>query len=138
MNRLLLACLVLTPAAASQTWTVTSFGTSCGGTLQATVVQHANGAALRAGVTGADALKPALLVLGHQFATPVSLPGGCELLVDPRVTLHGRTSPNGDARFAFRLPPIVPLTFDLQALVVTLTPAGRIADTTNGLRVAGS
>jgi hypothetical protein len=138
MNRSTLAILVLAAAASAQTYTVSPFGPACGASLQGVVVQPPIGVAMRVAVTGADPFAHAVLVLGPQLPAPVALPGGCDLLVDPRVVLHTRTNGNGDAGFVFRLPPVVPITIDLQALVVRRTPSGRVADTSNGLRVVGT
>ena len=55
-----------------------------------------------------------------------------------RVLLHTRTSPLGTARLGFRLPPVVPITIDLQAVVITRSPTGRVADASNGVRIVGT
>jgi hypothetical protein len=141
MNHLAIAAVAaaaLAAAAAGQTWTVSAFGLPCGATLQAQVLQAANGAAVAAGITAADPLTHAILVIGSQQPAPVALPGGCQLLVHPRLLLHTRTDASGTARVGFRLPPVVPITVDLQALVLTRSPTGRLADASNGVRIVGT
>jgi hypothetical protein len=137
MNHFALAFVALAATAVSQTYTVSTFGAQCGGGLAGAVLQTPLGARMHLGVTNADPWAHAVLVLGHQLPAPVQLPGGCQLLVEQRLVLHARTSGTGDVRFAFRLPPILPLTVDFQALIVTHAPTGRLVDATNGVRVVG-
>jgi len=138
MRTLLIALAATATAASAQTYTLTSFGRPCPGTLQGQVVTTPQGRALRLAVSGAAADELALLVLGHQAATPHPLPNtNCLLLVDPRATMLSMTDAAGNASFATRLPPIVPITIDFQAGTVDFTRVGRAVETTNGIRLVG-
>ena len=134
----LFAALSLAATVTAQTYTLTDFGTQCGGDLHAQVVQATTGVGLRLGVTGAQPHSLAILVIGGPQATPIQLPGSqCQLLVDRRVMLHEVTSATGSARFAFRVPPVLPITFDCQAVIVSFSPTGLVATSTDGVRLNG-
>lgn len=134
----LLCASVLAAAASAQTYTLTSFGTSCGGTLQGQVVSSRQGDVLRLGVAGATPNTIAVLAIGGLATTPHPLPGSnCLLLVDPRGTQISLTDGRGHAQFQLRLPPVVPITVHLQAATVDFTRLGRAVETTNGLRLDG-
>lgn len=132
------AVLCLAATAASQTYTLTDFGTQCGGDLQGQIVTAPGGTGIRLGVTGAHRNTITVLVIGHPQAAPVQLPGSaCLLLVDPRAMLHELTSPSGTAGFGFRLPPIVPITIDFQAVIVGHAASGRVFESTDGVHLVG-
>lgn len=138
MNKFLTAVALFSTAAIAQTYTLTSFGAGCGGTMQGQVVTLPVGHGLRLGLLSNTPNAIAVLVLGHQAATPQPLPGGnCLLLVDPRATQITFTDAQGRAHWNQRIPPVLPITFDMQAATLTLTPTGRVAATSNGLRLDG-
>lgn len=94
--------------------------------------------ALRFGVTNAMPNAIAALVIGHLAPSPIQLPGSqCLLLVDPRHTLLGSTDGQGQASFQLSLPNVAPITIEFQAVVVELTRAGRLAESTDGVRLVG-
>jgi len=139
MKTILLSSL-LAATAAAQTYTVTDFGPQCGGDLHAQIVMgHHTGHDLLFGVTGARANALAVLVLGHHFAAPVQLPGSqCLLLVDPRGTMLTTTTATGTAHFAFHVPPVVPITIDFQAVIVSHSHHhGLVAESSDGVRLTG-
>lgn len=137
--KLLPVAFLLCAAASAQTYTLTQFGPACAGNLQGQVVTLPNGHGLR---LGANQLAPnaiAVLVLGHQASVPTPLPGSnCTLLLDPRVTHLAMTGPRGTASWQQRIPPILPITFDMQVVTLQLTPNGRLAESTNGLTLSGT
>jgi hypothetical protein len=138
MDKLVAAVALLSTVAVAQTYTLTSFGTSCGGTLQGQVVSLPAGHGLRLGLLSNTPNAIAVLVFGHQATTPQPLPGGnCLLLVDPRATQLTFTDAQGRAHWNQRIPPVLPITFDIQAATLTLSPTGRVAATSNGLRLDG-
>lgn len=139
MKLTLIASLLLSVSAAAQTYTLSSFGTQCGGDLQGQVVTAPAGSAMQLGVTGARPNAHAILVIGHQFTTPVPLPGSqCLLLVDPRGTMLTTTTATGTAHFVFHVPPVVPITIDFQAVIVSHSHHhGLVAESTDGVRLTG-
>ena len=137
MKNLLIASLLLAATTTAQTYTVTNFGTPCGATLQGQVMTTPAGSAIHLGVTGAHPGALAFLVIGHPQAAPVPLPGSpCFLLVDPRLVLHTVTTATGSARFGFRIPPVLPITIDFQAVIARHT-THLVAESTNGVRLHG-
>ena len=134
----LLAALSLAATITAQTYTLTDLGTQCGGDLQGQIVTAPAGIGLRLGVTGAAPRALALLVLGGPLPAPVQLPGSqCLLLVERRHVLWDVTSLTGSARFAFRLPPVLPITFDCQAVILDRSPTGFVATSTDVVRLTG-
>lgn len=134
-----LAASLLSLSAVAQTYTLTDFGTQCGGDLHGQIVQAPAGNGLRLGVTGARPNTHAVLVAGHMAPTPLQLPGSqCLLLVNPRFTMFGMTDAQGRAHFGFRLPPVVPITVDFQVVLFGISPTqGRVAVSTDGIELVG-
>jgi len=134
----LFAALSLAATITAQTYTLTDFGTQCGGDLQGQIVTAPAGVGLRLLVTGAAPRALALLVIGSPQPAPVQLPGStCLLLVERRHVLWDATTLTGSVRFAFRLPSAVPITFDCQAVILDRTPTGFVATSTDCVRVTG-
>ncbi|MBL8723745.1 MAG: hypothetical protein JNK49_06840 [Planctomycetes bacterium] len=137
MRSLLISALLAVPAVA-QTWTLSDFGRPCGGDLSGQVVASPRGVGLRFAVTGATPNAVAVLALGQLAPTPIQLPGSqCLLLVDPRHTLFATTDAQGQAGFQLSLPNIAPISIEFQAVVIELTRAGRLAESTDGVRLVG-
>ncbi len=137
MRTLLLSALLASPIAA-QTWTLSDFGRPCGGDLAGQVLATPRGVALRFAVSGAMPNAIAVLAVGHLAPAPIQLPGSqCLLLVDPRHTFLGTTDGQGQASFQMSLPNVAPITLEFQAVVVELTRAGRLAESTDGVRLVG-
>jgi hypothetical protein len=133
-----IAALSLTAALTAQTYTLTDIGTQCGGDLHGQVVTLTSGVGLRLGVTGAQPHAFALQVIGGTQTTPIQLPGSqCQLIVDPRVMQTEVTSPTGTAAFHFRVPPVLPITFDCQAVIIGFSTTGLVATSTDGVRLTG-
>lgn len=138
MKNTLFAALSLAATITAQTYTLTDLGTQCGGDLQGQVVTAPAGVVLRLLVTGAAPRALALLVIGAPQQAPVQLPGSqCLLLVERRVVLYEATTLTGSARFAFRVPPVLPITFDCQAVILDRTPTGPVVTSTDGVRLTG-
>ena len=138
MKNTLFAALSLAATITAQTYTLTDLGTQCGGDLLGQVITAPVGVVLRLGVTGAAPGALALLVIGSPQPAPVQLPGSqCLLLVERRVVLYEVTTLTGSARFAFRVPPVLPITFDCQAVILDRTPTGPVATSTDVVRLTG-
>ena len=136
----LLATATATATAAAQTYTLSDFGSQCGGDLHGQVLtSHHTGTDLLLGITGAAPQALAILVIGHHAATPIHLPGSqCLLLVDPQGTMLTTTTAAGSAHFVFHVPPVVPITIDFQAVIVTHSTAhGLVAGSTDGVHLTG-
>ncbi len=128
--------LFLSSALCAQTCTFGAFGRNCGGTLSGQVVAAPSGAALQLDLAAADAGTVAVLVIGQQ-SRPSPLPGGlCPLLVQPGNTVFGMVDQSGAATFRFPIQGRLPFAVDFQVVTVSGTRAGRLAESTNGLRVA--
>ena len=137
--KLLATALLFCATATAQTYTLTPFGPACAGTLQGQVVTLPNGHGLRLGATQLAPNAIAVLVLGRQSTVPTPLPGStCTLLLDPRATQLAFTGPLGRASWQQRIPPMLPITFDLQVVTLQLTPTGRLAESTNALTLSGT
>ena len=138
MHTKLISTLLLAASSIAQTYTLTNIGTPCAGGMLGQVVTLPAGTGLRLGVQNAPANAFAILAVGHPQPGPVSLPGTqCVLLVDPRFTMATLTNSNGNAQFAFRVPPVLPITIDLQTVVLGFTTTGVVAGPTNGVRLVG-
>jgi hypothetical protein len=138
MKLSLFAALTLAATISAQTYTLTDLGTQCGGDLLGQVVTAPTGVVLRLGVTGAAPRALALLVIGGPQQAPVQLPGSqCLLLVERRHVLWEVTSLTGSARFAFRVPPVLPITFDCQAVILDRTQTGPAITSTDVVRLTG-
>ena len=132
-----IAALSLAATLTAQTYTLTQFGPQCGGDLHAQLVTTP-GVGLLLGVTGAAPRALAVLVIGAPQPAPVQLPGSqCLLLVERRIVLYEATSLTGSARFAFRVPPVLPITFDCQAVILDRTPTGPVATSSDVVRLTG-
>jgi hypothetical protein len=140
MKTFLLASFLVTATAAAQSYTLTGFGSHCGGDLHAQIVAgHPTGHDLLFAVNGARPNALAVLGIGHQLAAPVHLPGQCLLLVEPLDTMLTTTSPGGTAHFAFHLPPVVPISIDFQAVIVGHSHHhGLVVESTDGVRLTGA
>ncbi len=137
--KLLATALLSCAAVTAQTYTLTPFGPACAGTLQGQVVTLPNGHGLRLGATQLAPNAIAVLVLGHQSTVPSPLPGSnCTLLIDPRATQMALTGPRGRAAWQQRIPPMLPISFDLQVVTLQPTPTGRLAESTNALNLSGT
>jgi hypothetical protein len=138
MQARLLTPLLLAASTLAQTYTLTNFGTPCAGALQGQIVTLPAGTGLRLGVHNAPANAFAILVAGHPQPGPIALPGTqCVLLVDPRFTMAALTNSNGNVQFAFRIPPVLPISVDFQTIVLGFTTTGLIAGSTNGVHLVG-
>ena len=136
--RTLFVTTLLAVASHAQTYTLTDFGTQCGGDLRGQVVQGPQGTGLRLGVVGAQPNAIAILVIGHRAPSPITLPGtACTLLVDSRHTMFAQTDAQGRASFQMPLPNVVPITILFQVVTATFTPTGRTIESTDGLRLVG-
>jgi len=134
--RTILLPTLLAAAIPAQTWSVQDFGRQCGGDLAAAVQATRRGVDMRFAITGAAPDAVAILVIGHRAPAPVTLPGSnCELLVDPRHTLFSTTDAQGQASFTLSLPNIAPVAIDFQGVVATFGRTGRMAESTDGVRV---
>lgn len=124
LSSLLLGLALAAPAAA-QTYQLTEVGPTCGADLRGQVVSSPAGSGVRLGLRSVVDNGLAVLAIGSRRPTPVQLPGGqCDLYVDPRATQLQRTGPRGHARFAFRIPPVVPIRIAFQAVVLDVRPTG--------------
>ena len=138
MIRALFVASSLAVASFAQTYTLTDFGTQCGGDLIGQVVQGPQGAGLRLGVNGAQPNAVAILALGHRAPGPITLPGSnCTLLVDARHTIFTTTDAAGHAAFFVQLPRAVPITVLFQAVTANFSRAGRQVESTDGLQLVG-
>jgi hypothetical protein len=130
-----LAALCLTAGTALAQATFTNFGRPCGGNLVGVTQPVRGGTEIVMSVSNAAPGAACVLVIGHQMR-PQPLPNSlCNLLVDPRVTMVGSIDAQGNATFRMPLPAITPLIVDFQAVTVGLTRRGRMADSTNGVRM---
>ena len=123
--------LSLAAPAAAQTYQLHEAGPTCRADLRGQVVSTTAGHGVRLGLRSVFGNSLAVLAIGSRRPTPLTLPGGhCELYVDPRATQLSTTGARGNARFAFRIPPVLPIRVAFQAVVLD---AG-----STGLRAASS
>lgn len=134
LSTLIGAVCLLTSVATAQI-AFTNFGRPCGGNLTGSAQTSRAGTVIHMDVTNAAAGAACVLVIGQQ-SRPHLLPNSlCSLLVDPRATMVGTTDAQGAASFRLPLPATTPLTVDFQAVTVGVTRRGRMADSTNGVKL---
>ncbi|MCA8974359.1 MAG: hypothetical protein KDC98_06535 [Planctomycetes bacterium] len=125
MKTIHLATLLLTATAAiAQTYTIQERGPTCHADLSAQLVTVGTTPGIRLGIHSMPH-SIAVLAIGPHAPSPIALPyGPCEFFVRPVSTVLGTTDANGNAPFAFRIPPVLPLHVLFQGAVLSLTPHG--------------
>ncbi|MCA8975904.1 MAG: hypothetical protein KDC98_14375 [Planctomycetes bacterium] len=138
MKRLLLASLLLGTVANAQTYNVTERGPTCGADMSARLVTTTRGPVLGLALASRLTNSFAVVAIGSAAPSPHQLPGGrCQLYVQPRATILGSTDANGHARFAFRVPPVLPIDILFQGVVLDVSPAGRHAVSSDVIQLRG-
>lgn len=135
-----LLALFLSTAAIAQTYTITEHGATCGADLGAQLVATPHGPALRINMHSGLNHALAVLVIGtHRLVPAAQLPGPsqCELVVMPRVNMFDMTNANGNAHFAFRIPPTLPIEILFQGVALQLTPHGTAAASSDVVKLIG-
>ena len=133
-----LAVSALGMVCTAQTYTLSEHLRPCAADLSARLVQTTQGHGLQLRVVSRLDDAVAILAIGDRAPAPVALPGGhCSLYVTPRATIVGSTNGLGVEQFAFRIPPVLPIDILFQAVVVDVTPAGRLAASSDVVRLRG-
>lgn len=139
MNRLaaVASVLLLAAVAQAQTCVFTGFGRPCGGNLSGQQVTTRTATTVRLDGTALAPGAIAVLVLGQQAASPITLPGSnCLLLVQHNNSVVAQADRTGAVAFRFPIPARLPMSVDIQVVTIGFTRNGRIAESTNGLTVA--